>query len=551
MKALEKDRGRRYETASKFAEDVERYLHDEPVTACPPSAAYRFRKFARRNKAALTMTAATAALLVLGIAGTGWQAIRATHERNRAVAAEAQAEQDAAIATAVNDFLQKDLLGMANAAEQAEALMSPDPDVKLRTLLDRAAEKIEERFADQPYVKAAICHAIGGAYKSIGEHQRAESLFLKALEIDCQTLGEEHPDTLKSMHSIGNVYIDQGRYDEAEAVMLKTVEFRRRTMGKEHPDTLISMEHLARIYDRQGDQQRAEKLYNDTLQILDRTLGESHLQTVRTLGNLGVLYARQGQHSKAKAIWERTLKTLRSTLGEEHPNTLACMMNLATAQKKLSQFEEAENLYRQTLEVQRRTLGVEHPSTLLTMVGLASVYEKQHRYKEALDLLLQTLEPLRRVLGEEHPVTLKVLTSLAWWLATAPDPAARNSAQAVELATRATEIQPGRANCWVNLGVALYRDGQFTEAVQILEKARRMGDGEDWYHRFFLAMAYWKTGQREKAVENYQQAVSWLESGDRGEEPRRFAEEARELIKSREAAREDPQETANRDADDE
>ncbi len=70
MKALEKDRSRRYETASKFAEDVEHYLNDEPVTACPPSAAYRFRKFARRNKAAIAMTAATAALLLLGIVGT-------------------------------------------------------------------------------------------------------------------------------------------------------------------------------------------------------------------------------------------------------------------------------------------------------------------------------------------------------------------------------------------------------------------------------------------------------------------------------------------------
>ncbi len=79
MKALEKDRNRRYETANGFAMDVQRYLHDEPVLACPPSAAYRFRKFARRNKVALSRRRSLVAVaLLLGIVVSTWQAIRAT-----------------------------------------------------------------------------------------------------------------------------------------------------------------------------------------------------------------------------------------------------------------------------------------------------------------------------------------------------------------------------------------------------------------------------------------------------------------------------------------
>jgi WD40 repeat protein/serine/threonine protein kinase len=69
MKALEKDRNRRFETASSFAADVQRYLHDEPVQACPPSAGYRFRKFARRNKAALVTASAVAVAVLLAVAG--------------------------------------------------------------------------------------------------------------------------------------------------------------------------------------------------------------------------------------------------------------------------------------------------------------------------------------------------------------------------------------------------------------------------------------------------------------------------------------------------
>ncbi len=95
MKALQKDRSRRYETASGLARDVERYLTDEPVVACLPSTAYRFGKFARRNKAAMVTAGLVAAALLLGVAVSTWQAIRAlaaereaTTERDRAVEAE-------------------------------------------------------------------------------------------------------------------------------------------------------------------------------------------------------------------------------------------------------------------------------------------------------------------------------------------------------------------------------------------------------------------------------------------------------------------------------
>ncbi|WP_197530483.1 serine/threonine-protein kinase [Bythopirellula polymerisocia] len=95
MKALEKDRARRYDTASKFAEDVQHYLNDEAVEACPPSSAYRFRKFARRNNAVMATTAAIAAALLIGTGLATWQAIRTTQQRDRAVIAEATAEEAA------------------------------------------------------------------------------------------------------------------------------------------------------------------------------------------------------------------------------------------------------------------------------------------------------------------------------------------------------------------------------------------------------------------------------------------------------------------------
>ncbi len=92
MKCLEKDRTRRYETANSLARDVERYLADEAVEACPPSASYRLRKFTRKHRTALATATAFVALLILGTIVSAWQAVRARVERDRAVHAERVAE---------------------------------------------------------------------------------------------------------------------------------------------------------------------------------------------------------------------------------------------------------------------------------------------------------------------------------------------------------------------------------------------------------------------------------------------------------------------------
>ena len=143
MKALEKDRRRRYESASGFGQDVERYLKQEPVSAAAPSAIYKFRKFARRNRITLTAVATVALVLIVGAVVSTWQAVRATR-------AEKKAKTEAEISKAVNDFLQNDLLAQASPESQ------PDRDLKLRTVLDRAAQKIVGGFTNQPLVEAAI-----------------------------------------------------------------------------------------------------------------------------------------------------------------------------------------------------------------------------------------------------------------------------------------------------------------------------------------------------------------------------------------------------------
>src|SRR5262249_35582659 len=141
MKCLEKDRTRRYESASALARDIERYLNEEPVEACPPSAAYRLRKFAQRNRRLLATSEAFFVLVLLGAAVSIWLAVRATVEKHRA-------DEEAAVVHAVNQFLQNDLLDQADIANQPTGL-ERSKNITVRELLDRASQRIGTRFKGQ------------------------------------------------------------------------------------------------------------------------------------------------------------------------------------------------------------------------------------------------------------------------------------------------------------------------------------------------------------------------------------------------------------------
>ncbi len=150
-KALEKDRTRRYRSAADLAADIQRSLDDHPIAARPPSAAYQLQKFARRHRGLVAGAAVIFAVLLIGVTISTWQAIRANRERDRALAEKRRADDESAISRAVNDFVRNDLLAQAGSSAQARRA-KPDPDLKVRTALDRAAAGIGQRFEGQPLV---------------------------------------------------------------------------------------------------------------------------------------------------------------------------------------------------------------------------------------------------------------------------------------------------------------------------------------------------------------------------------------------------------------
>ena len=405
-KALEKDKTRRYASAAALAADLDRFLRDEPILARPPSAIYQGRKFARRHRALVGGAAAVFLVLAGGIVVSTAEAIRANRERDRALRAEQAA-------SAVNDFLQNDLLAQAGARAQAGRSGSSDPDLKVRTALDRAAARIAGKFDSQPLVEASIRRTIGLAYYDLNSFAKAQEHLERAADLRKRALGPEHPDTLTSMDELGVLYTYQGKYPQAEALLSKVLEARQRILGPRRKETLSTMSNLGVAISYEGDNARVAPLFASLLETEKQVQGEAHPDTLSVMDSLASTYMRLGRFAEAEPLYQREVELDRRVLGPEHPDTINGVHNLATAYRADGKYAQADALFAEALAARRKTFGDDHWETQDTVFSLAISYRAQGRYPEAASLMERAAGKLGRGLGPEHPLTLQVQYNLA------------------------------------------------------------------------------------------------------------------------------------------
>jgi non-specific serine/threonine protein kinase/serine/threonine-protein kinase len=406
LKALEKDRSRRYGSPSDLAADLGRYLRSDAVLAVPPSLLYRAGKFARRYRRPLIGVAACVVMLMLASGVSIWQSIRATKQRDRA-------DAEAATAQAISDFLQKDLLAQASTQVQLMPSTKANPDLKVRTVLDRAAARIAGRFDRQPEVEAAIRETIGRTYLDLGLYRQGANQFARVLDLHRRALGTENAKTLSTASLVASFVAAEGRYADAVVLLTQVLNTQRRVLGPGHPDTLLSMSAFAKIYLEQGKYPQAEALLRQLSQLGRRVWGPESTLTLTCMDRLADVYYRQGKYRQAEELDNQVLATRRRVLGPEHPDTTVSMSELANVYSETGRFSDAEALYRQILEIRRRQMGPEHAFTLAAMNNLAIACSNEGKYEEAERLDSQALEIRRRVLGREYPETLMSMENLA------------------------------------------------------------------------------------------------------------------------------------------
>jgi tetratricopeptide (TPR) repeat protein len=382
MRALEKDRNRRYESASAFAADIQRYLNDEAVAACPPSAGYRLRKFARRNRRALVTAGIVAVTLIAATAVSVWQAAvareaqyqaeadrtQAEIERDRARSAERQAKSDqdraqeaerhaateAAIARAVNDFLQGDLLRQVNSAPQDEMEARGNPNLTVKEALDRAAAKVADRFRDQPVVEAAIRTAIGEAYGSVEENRLAAEHLERALKLRQAHLGPHHPETVRSMEGLASNYQRVvGRCNDAIRIHEQLLENAKARLEPDDPELLGRMNNLATAYRRAGDWQRAMRLLEQVVKKDEALRGPVAAGASDSAHKLAMLYQDAGKYLESAARQEKVLALREAAGGPDSYVRTTCAMAYQLAGK----LGEADRLIRPVIADARKRKG--------------------------------------------------------------------------------------------------------------------------------------------------------------------------------------------------
>jgi non-specific serine/threonine protein kinase/serine/threonine-protein kinase len=417
MKALDKDRNRRYSTPQSFTEDIERYLAREAILARPPSMAYKVRKFAQRHRAAMLTTATVTAALLVGITVATWQAISATRAEAAAhAAAEAErrakedAETRAAETKAVLQFVENRVIAAARPERQAQG---QGRDITLQKALESALPYVEKSFANEPLIEARLRLSLGTSFAYLGDHRTAAEQFEAARALYARHRGPDHRDTLVSMNNLANSYAALGRHPEALELYQQVLAIQQARLGADHPDSLTNMNNMANSYAALGRHQDALKLREETLAMQKVKLGSDHPDTLGSMNNLANSYAALGRHQDALKLREETLALRKLTLGPDHPDTLVSMSNLATSYAAVRRHRDALKLREEALALMKTKLGPDHPGTLWSMNSLSLSYEVLGRHADALKLREETLALRKAKLGPDHPDTLLSMWGVA------------------------------------------------------------------------------------------------------------------------------------------
>jgi serine/threonine protein kinase/Tfp pilus assembly protein PilF len=400
-KAMEKDRSRRYQTASELAADIGRYLADEPIAARPPSTVYQLTKFAKRNKGLVAGSAAAVVLLILGIVGTSVGLARAVEQRNRAEeqtriaeSEKARADDEMQTAQSINDFLINRMLSGAT-PEEAQGRQ-----ITVSEVVGKAAGEIDAAFTERPRVRASLHHAVGKTYTAIGELDKASGHFEEALAYQRQaapgskTMGA-------ALHDLGSLRFRQTRWADAEALFREAAEVFS-TTAKDDKALAETLSALAATARNAGKLEGAEKLHEEALDACVKAFGPDDNKTVASMTNLAVFYHDEGKLDRAGPLYRKVVDIRRRTLTPTHPDLLLGMSNLAGFEYESGNVEAAEKTMTEVVALRKKVNGPDHPATIFDLSNLGVMRQKLGRLTEAEAIFREALESGIRKLGENH-----------------------------------------------------------------------------------------------------------------------------------------------------
>jgi serine/threonine protein kinase/tetratricopeptide (TPR) repeat protein len=434
MKALEKDRARRYESAHGLAADVRRYLAGEAVVAAPPSAAYRFQKFVRRNRGPVIAGSGVALALLVGAIGFAWQASVARKERDHAVTARAaEAEQRKLADEQRAEAVKQQRLAEANAAAETkarkraetisefvtDALRSADPNyggeqgITVAEAMQQAADLLDEgSVREEPDLEASLRKMIAEILHRNGKIDEALPLAERALAMFETLANGDSSDVAIALNQVATIRQDLGRLDDAEPIFERALAMQRRLHPDDHGDVAVALNNLALVRANLGRLEESEPLFAESLAMKQRLFPGDNEDLAMGLNNLAHIRDLLGREREAVELYEQSL-AMYERMFDDHPQLAMSLYNLGQVRVGEGRLEESDALLARALDMYRRLFHDDHPDLARAIGGLANIRKIRGRFAEAEPLFVEALEMKQRLFPGDHPAVAREVVSLA------------------------------------------------------------------------------------------------------------------------------------------
>jgi eukaryotic-like serine/threonine-protein kinase len=391
MTCLEKDRHRRYETASGLASDLSNYLSDEPVLARPSTVSYRFKKLVRRNKASVLAGTVIAAALIVGTVLSTWLYLGEKSARHQAVTEANKSQQ-------VTQFLRDMLRGVL------ETPVAGRDTSLLREIVDKSASRIANELKDQPEVQAELFDIVGGVYFKTGPMDKAESMKREALKIRRKIFGDDSEEVFESLHNLGVVLWRQGNLTEAEDLTRQAVQIQRKLGWLANPDHAVSLLTLNGILREQGKLAESEAVAREAVQVMKELHGESGPSFRLALTYLGDVLQAEDKLDEAESTLREAVAVARKHTDPQAP--AGALNALGNVLQRSGKEAEAETVMREAIELRRQRSDQQRdPYLAWYLDSLAGLLDSQDRSGEAEELLRESWTIKRKVFGDRHAKT--------------------------------------------------------------------------------------------------------------------------------------------------
>ncbi len=459
-KALKKRPEERYGSVAALAEDLRRYLAQEPILARPDSWTYQTGKFVRRN--ARSLAAAAAAVLVL-VAVVAFYGNRLADERDRQLRAARKAEE-------ASQFL----TSLLNSTDPFAAADRREPTVQ--SLLDRGAARAQKDLAAQPEIQRDMLTLLGRIYDRRGAHEQALALLRQAVALGRRTLGPSR-ELAQSLNDLGVAQRAMADWNAARATLEEALSMRRKVLGEAHPEVAVTESELGRVLLNQQHLAEAEAHFQKALELRRKVLGPADHDTATSMSDLGQLLREKGDLAGAEALFRETLKVDRLTRGPLHPDVATSLAHVAQSVSERGDPAAAEPMFREALSIGEASLGREHPGNAQRLAFLANDLRLEGKLAEAEVRSEEALAISRPALGRDHPTVARQEVDLARIYLDQGRPA---TAKSLLLHVLAVQQKSYAADDWrlgateSLLGAACTRLSRFAEAEPYLLRAFKL-----------------------------------------------------------------------------